>query len=365
MRVNRVWTPGVRSFRRGRTLAGRSSRPGAWVLATVVALGLSAGTASAQTKVAEYATAGCDGATTWRVGVRIYEIGDEKRAEALKQFDEFVQNVGRWSQCGVRIQADVFSMDGVAWGNLDPGGYPVDADAFRATGYDTGFFIYPARGEDFVGETNYRDAKFPAEVGGQPYLTTFTHEWLHEVVHFYDQANWPAKIDNEDIVHTYRTFGAYPSTYDGVIAFFADVMVGRVGPAGYGMKPDQWAFWGTPRAPLNLRPVAPPVTQPVTPQPVTPPRPVAPPAPGCAKNARPTWVRTPTAKRLTKRTVRLTFAVRCATRRTAIVVRLGLRGSPRRYAIGTRKLNTRATRIRIGLSNGGTVTSLRTVRVRK
>lgn len=220
------------------------------ITSLVVVVAVAVPTASAQTLLGHFATAGCEGAPAWRIGLRVYDLDrSQKVPDVLDQFNQYVQNVGSASECGVRIEADAFYMDGQHWN----GQFPADAEAFRRS-YDAGFYVYPASGqEDFVGQTDYHDAQFPAgPVGGQPYLSTFTHEWLHIVVHFYDQANWPAETpQGDDAVHMNGVFG-YPPTFDGIMSYLADLMTGRVGAQHYGMQHDQWAYWGTPLHPLHL-----------------------------------------------------------------------------------------------------------------
>lgn len=209
--------------------------------------------ARAETFVGSVATPGCESALTWRIGVRIYEIDrDAKAQRTLENLGEYAANVGAYSECAVRVHADVFYMDGQPW----PGNYPRDAAEFRKR-YDSGFYVYLTRGETWVGATNLSDAEFPAvaDLNGHPNWVVFMHEWLHIVAGFYKQANWPPNTDKGDIVHQQQAHG-YALDYEATQTYFADILTGRVGPNGYGMRREQWTFWGTPLAPLNQPPTS-------------------------------------------------------------------------------------------------------------
>lgn len=231
--------------------------------ATLAALLVAPNASNAETRIATYTTPGCSGAPIWRIGYRMYFTGGGPALSrgnlprAKEAANEFTRLVGSFSQCGVRAQVDVYDMGSASWS----GDYPADADDFRRRNkYDAGFYRHPLDNPNAThASTNYTDAEFGVDHAqdldtsspyGDPWQILLMHEWLHMVVNFYDQVQWPTNDVHGAAEHGYTPRDAYdyPDT-----RYFADMMSGRVRENGklLGIKPGQWAYYGTPTRPLH------------------------------------------------------------------------------------------------------------------
>jgi hypothetical protein len=118
-------------------------------------------------------TPGCDGATTWRIGLRIFRADDaggtvsaDKRAAVLGWQQQWADRVGTYGQCAVRVVVDVYDMeDAVA----KAGEYQPDATGLREKGdYEVLFDLVPeVPNPGWVEKTNGTHAVF-LDVAGEP-----------------------------------------------------------------------------------------------------------------------------------------------------------------------------------------------------
>jgi hypothetical protein len=229
---------------------------------------IAAASSSAAMPLATYSTPGCPQAPLWRMTVRVYFQNGQggtidrttRLPSVLEQLQLFVNEVGPLSDCGVGIQAEVFDTESAVW-TYPEETFPPNSDA--AEGSDITAYVYPRYGsEPYVGLSDYYAFLLTAEPepGGQPYMTTFLHEWLHSVEQFYAEANWPPNQpgaggdvagDASEQVCNFGYCNPAEEQYAQTIAFYHALMTGQLGVQHYGMQPSQWAHWGTPLHPLN------------------------------------------------------------------------------------------------------------------
>ena len=227
--------------------------------------------ASAATPIASYATAGCDGAVVWRIGYQLYWSDTAGRSttqsvlsSVLSEAKAFVDKVGPDSGCQARIVMDVYDMGAQQWpaGTGPPSDYRTFMDS---NDYDTAFYRYPWSDEQFAGRTSHDDGRhmysiFPVQSNGQqayctlstcseydPWSVLMMHEWLHQVVWFYDPSQgWPTNDVHGACEHGYTGAGCGVNEH-----YFSDMMQGRVIENGQpkGMLPADWQRDGDPAHP--------------------------------------------------------------------------------------------------------------------
>lgn len=258
----------------------------AMIVATAALLlaALAAAPAGAATKIATYQSKDCGSkAVTWRIGYRFYWKDSEGRTieretnlgklftnYALDQAKAFAERVAEYSHCGVRVQMDIWDMEGAVWqahdgnpfvGGPDSGyvlkGAP-DANAFRAQNdYDMAFYRVPQTGrENYSGKTQGADVEMPMQkdVEYGPQTGLLFHEWLHGVEFFY--TGKIAQGFPRGGVHgacNYRQYFQNCGYADE--QYFAAMMRGEVPEGGgrfSGIKVEEWKKFGRPRAPVGL-----------------------------------------------------------------------------------------------------------------
>ena len=262
--------------RRGRAIAGLA------IALALVATSPAAGhRAQAETRIASYATAGCANAPVWRIRFDLYWTDSQAHRTdqsvlpgVLNATKQFVDDVGPDSACGVRLVIDVFD-EGAPWPvNANPvyPSRPADLDAALTAGYDSEFIRIPARGDEtYAGLTTYAQgfaagsySEFPVTADGSelpgtpnvvdPWSILQMHEWLHQVVAFYDPAlGWPTNDVHGACKHGYidatKGFCSLVDEY-----YFLDMLQGNVAEAGglRGITAADFAKDGTPAHPARL-----------------------------------------------------------------------------------------------------------------
>ena len=232
-------------------------------------------------KMDTYRSKDCGGkAVTWKIGYRLYWKDSEGRTIdrnqnegfftrfALQEAKQFAERVAAYSQCGVRVEIDVWDMEDTLWqahdgqafkfdaqNRLLPVGAP-DALEFRESNdYDLAFFRMPRTyRERYSGTTQGRDVELPQQsnVPFGPSAGLLMHEFLHTAEFFYT-----GKIVQgfpKGGVHgscNYRQH--FPQCSEQVDEqFFAAFMRGEVPEGGgrfSGIRPAEWKQFGRPRAP--------------------------------------------------------------------------------------------------------------------
>lgn len=204
-----------------------------------------------------YETPGCAGAPTWNIRYHLYwssstgkVLDPGGRQQALDSAQGFAEQVGKLSECAVRVRVEV----------ADEAGAYSEAVRQLTPGYDADFYRYPKEGDEgFSGQTQWRTAIFPVpEVSDwEPNALLLMHEWLHMVVNFYIPPNgWPRKD-----VHGACDRSDYLALRPGwscmiLPEWFAGLMTGSVLEDGVskGLPPGQWVYQGTPEHPLHIDP---------------------------------------------------------------------------------------------------------------
>jgi hypothetical protein len=250
------------------------------VMSLVVALGVAfaaalPGLARAETPVASYSTTGCPNAPHWRIAYRMYFADSEGRitsrsaiAAAETSIQDYVDDVGNDSACGVAATVDVFDEGDTVWpASPDSQTLPADTQSFLQQGdYDWVFYRFPSNAESYCAETvatsTPNASVFPVDPDGrlgcaggpssgdclcEPWAVLMEHEWLHAVVAFYSpREGWPTPDVHGACAHGYGTNCSTDEHY------FADMMQGKVAENGLtrGIEPDEWALQGTPAHPI-------------------------------------------------------------------------------------------------------------------
>jgi len=273
------------------TLAIRPRRRVGLALAALAALACAFATQTspadaASTSFATYKTKGCADAPKWRIGYRFFFRSpngatlprDGSFNAAKRASRKFVEQIGTFSQCGVRAQIELFDEgDALFTGCAEEAGdcnfarmFPADTPSFRkARKLDAVFYRYPEQGSESPGTmaplagTGY-GARFPVDNvrpdfdEGDPWRNLLLHEWLHMVVAHVSRANWP-RPSGGDPVHAGCAIEPYKSgdfrTFDGpCIAqgrYYRDLMRGKVKLNGKdkGTTEKLWLRCGTPAKP--------------------------------------------------------------------------------------------------------------------
>lgn len=237
-------------------------------------------------------TTTCAGKTplVWKAAYRLYWSDDAARTtdtsvkpQALAAAQAFADALGTDSACALAISIDVYDMGSSSW----PAVLSRPAATFQAPpdfgplaqagNYDLVVYRYPRSGlEDYAGlssalvergpgplsfDARYPYTVFPVDAQGRSYATDapgdpwhllMLHEFLHQVVGFYDPTQgWPLND-----VHGACDHDAYKSLgYACGVAepYFADMLQGKVveasGPKG--MLPADVTRDGTPRDPVR------------------------------------------------------------------------------------------------------------------
>jgi hypothetical protein len=252
------------------------------IAVAVVATGLVGGAAAqADAQIASYLTPGCESAPVWHIRFDLYWTDSQGHSTdpsvlpgVLSATELFVDDVGPDSGCGIRLQIDVFDEGTAVWPvNPNPAypARPADLDAALAAGYDSEFIRIPARGDEpYAGITSPAPdfaagaySEFPVTQAGSqlpgypnevdPWAILQMHEWLHQVVAFYDPAlGWPTNDVHGACEHGYidATKGACSQVDEH---YFADMMQGKVAEAGgmRGITAADFAKDGTPARPVR------------------------------------------------------------------------------------------------------------------
>lgn len=206
--------------------------------------------------LATKATTGCPGATTWRIGYRLYRqdsdggtVTDAKIRHVVDAQQVWADRVADLGQCAVRVVVDLYDMqDAVA----RPADFQPWEASFRDRGdYDVLFDLVPQPrvAPPWVEKTNGAQAVF-LDVSANPSLPSqdvHLHAWLHSVEIFYVWVDLPPGG-----VHGYaggRNPGYSNADTD---AYYRDLMRGAVPKPGspgqcLGMLAPYWARYGTPR----------------------------------------------------------------------------------------------------------------------
>jgi hypothetical protein len=212
-------------------------------------------------------TPGCASAATWRIGYRVYFTSGELSFspdlfEALvHEAGEFANIVGEFSECGLRVEIDIFNMGDTQYKAGNDSGAPDEVHFVRRGGYDGAFYVFPYSGRAYTGWTSYTTGEtasssyFPHSVKqnrdqAQAWSLFLMHEFLHQVVHFYRHVSWPADDVHGAIRHGYRSseYGEFVNPN-----YFRDLMSGKVEEDGklLGIRPEQYAYYGVPSQPLR------------------------------------------------------------------------------------------------------------------
>ena len=233
--------------------------------------------ARADTFVAGYTTAGCPKSVpVWRIGYRLYwrdTLGTVTSKRPLRRVVErarrFVWDVAGATSCGVRVKIEIWDAGAALWPySKDLRREPDDSLPVQwSNRYDALFYRFPrgpgvleASGLNDRGDPRLRVAKFPVDPlgssfpgemrdGSDPWELLLMHEWLHMVVNFYTPRwGWPKGDVHGACAHGYRR------TRCGVDGrYFYDMLNRNVRESGVrvGMRPDEWAYYGTPRRPRH------------------------------------------------------------------------------------------------------------------
>jgi len=179
--------------------------------------------------------------------------------ELTLEAQEFADTVGKFSECGIRVEIDLYDMGDESYDGDVGGAAPDDVSFLRAGRYDSAFYVFPYDGVAYYGWTDYpvgelsSSSYFPhsmqENVGeAQAWSLFLMHEWLHEVVGFYHHVSWPADDVHGALAHGYRSreYGEFVNP-----DFFRDMMRGKVEENGelLGIRPDQYAYFGVPTMP--------------------------------------------------------------------------------------------------------------------
>jgi hypothetical protein len=206
-----------------------------------------------------FATHGCAGAPTWRIGYRVYHRDTRGRTtpravlrDMPKSIRAFVDAVGTYSRCGIRITLRTIDMGARPWNAghaLDEPYDPAGDESFRRRGrWDSSVYLRPSDPRDPFGAVTLVVHRrlvqivVPAEHGAS--WRVLLHEWLHQVEWFYPVVQgWPAHA-----IHAARELG-----YSSETAYFRNLMRGRVivDGAPRGILHDEWRYFGTPRRPRH------------------------------------------------------------------------------------------------------------------
>jgi hypothetical protein len=229
--------------------------------------------ARAEVPVASYSTATCSIGNEWRVLYRLYFTDTEGRtttrdatSEVLTNAKSFADAVGTDSACSLRMHIDVQDMGDTPWpaGKLRPD--DIEAAIDRG-GYDAAFVRHPLRNETYAGVTGISDLRhfvsaFPVDPAGlqvrcpdcdiDPTVGLMEHEWMHQVVAFYDPVQgWPTNDVHGGYEHGYCESATFCSqVYRG---YFAAMLQGTVIDGGRptGLLPADYLRDGRPAAPAR------------------------------------------------------------------------------------------------------------------
>ncbi|MDQ3767920.1 MAG: hypothetical protein M3370_00345 [Actinomycetota bacterium] len=237
------------------SLANRKREIASLVCAIVVCLLAAPPLAQAAT----YTTTGCDGAPTWRVLYRMYfsdsdgitvQRAGEVEAVYLRSVQTFVDEVGRFSRCGIRVAVDV-ERSATPFTSL--------VDTFPAT-YDSLYTSMPQRYDDnqprYRAQTFARHATYPIATDRVPISVDLTHEWMHQAIDFWYETplGWLTRDCSESACNTVHGRCSAPGTVCPEHGLFEGLLTGTIIENGTarGLPIDQYRAQGTPAHPRNF-----------------------------------------------------------------------------------------------------------------